>query len=134
MAGRLDGKSALVLGAASQGNMAQVTAKLFASEGAKVIVAGRKEEELKRFASEIGGEYTLCDITIHDQVTAMVKNMSALEISAIDLGVMMGVILLIAPMMLSRMKLSKVEGGILLGIYFSYIIVRFMLDKGMLGA
>jgi len=67
-------------------------------------------------------------------VTAMVKNMSALEISAIDLGVMMGVILLIAPMMLSRMKLSKVEGGILLGIYFSYIIVRFMLDKGILGA
>ncbi len=67
-------------------------------------------------------------------VTAMVSNMAALRISAIDLWVMMGVILLIAPMMLSRMKLSKVEGGILLGIYFSYIIVRSLLDKGILGA
>lgn len=73
MAGRLEGKSALVLGAASHGNMAQVTAKLFADEGAKVTVAGRKEEELKRFSEEIGGAYTLCDITSHEQVTAMVK-------------------------------------------------------------
>ena len=67
-------------------------------------------------------------------ITAMVKNMVALEISSVDLWVMMGVILLIAPMMMSRMKLSKIEGVILLVIYFSYTVIRFMLDQGMIGA
>ena len=71
MAGQLEGKSAVVLGAASTGNIGQVIAKLFASEGAKVMVAGRNEEPLKALADEIGGSYALCDITSHDQVHAL---------------------------------------------------------------
>lgn len=85
MAGRLEGKSALIVGAASPDNMAQVTARLFAKEGAKVMVAGRKEANLKTFAAEIGGEYVICDITSHDQVTAAVaattKAFGGLDIS-----------------------------------------------------
>ena len=61
--GKLEGKTAVILGAASPDNMGQVMARTFAREGAKVLVAGRKEEPLKMLAEEIGGEYALCDIT-----------------------------------------------------------------------
>ncbi len=69
--GQLEGKSAVVLGAASKGNIGQVIAKLFASEGAKVMVAGRHENVLAELADEIGGAYALCDITSHAQVHAL---------------------------------------------------------------
>lgn len=60
---RLEGKVAVILGAASKDNMGQVMARRFAREGAKVVVAGRREEELKKIADEVGGTYALCDIT-----------------------------------------------------------------------
>lgn len=66
--GRLKGKKAVILGAASEGNMGQVTARLFKEEGAEVLVAGRKEDQLKSLADELGGHYALCDITDPDQV------------------------------------------------------------------
>ena len=69
--GRLEGKAAVILGAASPGNMGQVMARSFAREGAKVMVAGRKEEPLRAIAAEIGGEYALCDITSRSQGRAM---------------------------------------------------------------
>lgn len=69
--GRLEGKGAVVLGAAGRGNMAQVMAKRFADEGAKVVVAGRKMDELERFAGEIGGFAASCDITRRDEVLAL---------------------------------------------------------------
>ena len=61
--GKLDGKIAIVLGAAGRDNMGQVIARRFADEGAKVMVAGRNAEELERFAKEIGGSWAVCDIT-----------------------------------------------------------------------
>lgn len=69
--GRLEGKVALVIGAGNRDNMAQVVARRFASEGAKVAVAGRKMDELQRFSEEISGVAIQCDITDHDQVMAM---------------------------------------------------------------
>ena len=69
--GQLQGKTAVVLGAASKDNMGQTIARLFAREGAKVMVAGRKEAELSALAGEIGGRYALCDITDHAQVHAL---------------------------------------------------------------
>ncbi len=72
--GRLEGKAAVILGAASRDNMAQVMARRFRDEGAAVTVAGRKEDELKRFAEEIGGHYGLCDITNRDEVFALGKS------------------------------------------------------------
>ena len=83
--GRLEGKRAVVLGAAGQGNMAQVIAGRFAAEGAKVLVAGRHEDELRRFAGEIGGFWALCDITDRAQVFALAEEagraMGGLEIA-----------------------------------------------------
>lgn len=69
--GRLNGKAALVLGAAASGNMGQQIARRFRDEGAQVIVAGRKPEELARFAEQIGALWTICDITKKSDVEAM---------------------------------------------------------------
>jgi NAD(P)-dependent dehydrogenase (short-subunit alcohol dehydrogenase family) len=60
---RLDGKVAVVLGAAARDNMGQVMARLFAKEGANVVVGGRQEDELARIAEEVGGRRAICDIT-----------------------------------------------------------------------
>lgn len=70
--GRLQGKVALVLGAASKDNMGQVIARRFAAEGAQVMVAGRNEGPLREVAGEIGGDWTLCDITVKADVERMV--------------------------------------------------------------
>lgn len=69
--GQLQGKCAVVLGAASPGNMGQAIARLFAREGARVMVAGRKEVPLADLAAEIGGDYALCDITGKAAVNAL---------------------------------------------------------------
>jgi 2-hydroxycyclohexanecarboxyl-CoA dehydrogenase len=71
MMGRLNGKVALILGAAGKDNMAQTMARRFAKEGAKVVVAGRNEANLRELADEIGGAYALCDITKKADVEAM---------------------------------------------------------------
>jgi 2-hydroxycyclohexanecarboxyl-CoA dehydrogenase len=70
--GRLAGKVAIVLGAAGAGNMGQVIARRFRDEGADVMVAGRKGDELQRFADEIGAGWTLCDITSAADLKALV--------------------------------------------------------------
>ena len=44
---KLEGKVAIVLGAAGRDNMGQTIARRFADEGAKVVVAGRKLDELE---------------------------------------------------------------------------------------
>jgi NAD(P)-dependent dehydrogenase (short-subunit alcohol dehydrogenase family) len=63
MAGKLEGKVAIVLGAAGRDNMGQVIARRFAQEGARLVVAGRHADELERFAAELGGAHAVCDIT-----------------------------------------------------------------------
>lgn len=82
----LEGKGAIVLGAAGRGNMAQVIAARFAQEGARVVVAGRKREELDRFAREIGGVAATCDITKRDEVFALAATAKA-ELGRVDIGV-----------------------------------------------
>ncbi len=69
--GQLAGKKAVILGAASKDNMGQTIARLFASEGAEVMVAGRNQEPLQELAKEIGGHVGVCDITDHGQVHAL---------------------------------------------------------------
>jgi NAD(P)-dependent dehydrogenase (short-subunit alcohol dehydrogenase family) len=69
--GRLDGKCAVILGAAGRDNMGQVMARTFAREGARVMVAGRQEGPLREIAAAIGGEFALCDITQKAGVEAL---------------------------------------------------------------
>jgi len=61
--GKLQGKVAIVLGAAGRDNMGQAIAQRFAAEGARVVVAGRHGAELERFAVTIDGAAKVCDIT-----------------------------------------------------------------------
>jgi NAD(P)-dependent dehydrogenase (short-subunit alcohol dehydrogenase family) len=70
---RLKGKAAVVLGAAGKGNMAQVIAKRFRAEGAQVVVAGRKMDELRRFADDIGGHAVQCDITKPEDLSGLAQ-------------------------------------------------------------
>ena len=69
--GKLEGKSAIVLGAATAGNIGQVIARVFASEGARVMVSGRNEATLAELSKDIGGHYALCDITRHDDLKSL---------------------------------------------------------------
>ena len=79
-------KTAVVIGAASSGNMAQVIARRFASEGANVVVSGRNEDELKAFSDQIGGSYILCDITDHNQVTQLAEQAKA-QLGSVNIAV-----------------------------------------------
>jgi 2-hydroxycyclohexanecarboxyl-CoA dehydrogenase len=66
--GQLNGKVAVVIGAAGRGNMGQVIARAFASEGAQLVVAGRDAAQLREFADEIGGEAVVCDICNEEEL------------------------------------------------------------------
>jgi NAD(P)-dependent dehydrogenase (short-subunit alcohol dehydrogenase family) len=84
--GKLDGKRALVLGAAARGNMSQSIARRFADEGAHVVVAGRHLEELQRFADEIRGHALYCDITSREDNQALVRQVTD-KLGGIDIAV-----------------------------------------------
>jgi len=74
---RLDGKVAVVLGAAGQDNMGQAIAKRFAEEGAQLVVGGRREEAISELAVRIRGKHSVCDITRKRDVEALAR--TALE-------------------------------------------------------
>jgi NAD(P)-dependent dehydrogenase (short-subunit alcohol dehydrogenase family) len=74
---RLQGKVAIVLGAAGRDNMGQEIARRFAAEGARVVVAGRHAQELERFAATIGGSAKLCDITSKADLQALAAHAKA---------------------------------------------------------
>jgi len=60
-----------VLGAAGRDNMGQAIARRMRAEGAQVLVAGRRADELRRLAAEIGGYAVCCDITKPEEVAAL---------------------------------------------------------------
>lgn len=68
---RLQGKTALVLGASSPGNMGQHIARRLIAEGAKVLVSGRKVPPLEAFAKENDCLWERCDLTDESSVEAL---------------------------------------------------------------
>jgi len=84
--GRLEGKGAVVVGAAGRDNMAQVIARRLHAEGATVVVAGRKMDELERFAAELGGFAIACDLTDRDDVFALAEAAKA-KLGHVDIAV-----------------------------------------------
>ncbi len=62
--GSLEGKVAVVMGAAGRDNMAQTIARRLAADGARLVVAGRNGEILEELAHELGGRAVAdCDLT-----------------------------------------------------------------------
>ncbi len=70
---RLEDKVAVILGAAAKDNMAQIIARRYAEENARVIIAGRKEDGLKELAEDIGANYALCDITKKTDIESLAQ-------------------------------------------------------------
>ncbi len=72
MAGRLDGKIAIITGATS--GIGEATAEVFVTEGAKVVVAGRSEKRGKQIAKRLGENaiFAQCDVTQEDQIKSLV--------------------------------------------------------------
>jgi NAD(P)-dependent dehydrogenase (short-subunit alcohol dehydrogenase family) len=71
VAGRLDGRVAVITGAAS--GIGLETARRFASEGAHVVVADLADGPGEAAAAEVGGVYVHTDVTDADAVQAMYK-------------------------------------------------------------
>lgn len=68
MAGRLEGKAAVVLGCSAPGGTGWAIAEALADEGARVLVAARRREPLDRLAAKIGGIAQVCDVADPAQV------------------------------------------------------------------
>ena len=70
---RLEGKTAIILGASHKDNMGQAIARRFMVEGAHVVVGGRTTDELERFSKETGCAFATCDITNETDLAGITK-------------------------------------------------------------
>jgi NADP-dependent 3-hydroxy acid dehydrogenase YdfG len=96
MAGRLDGKVAVVTGASS--GIGEATAEALAAEGAAVVVAARRAERLEELVGRIeeGGGRALavsCDVTDEEQAHALVgravEEFGSIDVLVNNAGVML---------------------------------------------
>lgn len=83
MAGRLDGKVAVVTGGCSGIGLA--TVRRFAEEGARVVIGDVDDENGPRVAAECGGRYVHCDVTDADQVEALFRTAKD-ELGSVDVA------------------------------------------------
>ena len=71
MPGRIEGAVAVITGAA--GGIGEGTARRFAAEGARCVLADIQDDTGARVADEIGGVYVHCDVASEDDVAACVE-------------------------------------------------------------
>jgi len=83
MSGRLDGKVAVITGAAS--GIGAGTARMFVKEGAKVILADMQTDAGMALANELGGaaRFAQCNVMIEDEVAAAV-DLAVSEFGSLD--------------------------------------------------
>lgn len=86
---QLEGKTAVVLGASAEAGTGWAIAERFAAEGAKVIVAARREAPLNRLAQKIGGIAQRCDLASEADIAALAERALA-EFGSLDIAVNAG--------------------------------------------
>lgn len=59
----LDGKTAIILGASGDNNMGSATARLFAEQGANIVLGARRVEGIRDLAEQLGAVAVQCDIS-----------------------------------------------------------------------
>lgn len=69
--GKLDGKTAVIVGGHS--GFGEAISRLFAAEGANVVIGARRADVVAAVAESIGAVGTVCDITDDEQVQALVR-------------------------------------------------------------
>src|ERR1035437_3365969 len=69
MAGRIEGRVAVVTGGCSGIGLA--TVRRFAAEGATVVIGEGDDAGGRRVAQEVGGAFVPCDVTSPEQVGAL---------------------------------------------------------------
>jgi NAD(P)-dependent dehydrogenase (short-subunit alcohol dehydrogenase family) len=72
--GRLDGKVAIILGASDARSMGAATARRFAAEGAKLVLAARRLDNLGPIAKEVNGIAVACDITQEEDLANLARS------------------------------------------------------------
>ena len=92
--GQLEGKTAVVIGATSDGNMGQAIARRFLDEGAQVLVSGRRADKLEAFASKNGCLAEPCDLTSREDVFRLAatarERMGRIDVAVNSTGVALG--------------------------------------------
>lgn len=73
MMARLDGKVAVILGASDPRSMGAATARRFAAEGARLVLAARRREAVEAVAADLGATAIACDITDEAQLEALAQ-------------------------------------------------------------
>ena len=71
MAGRLEGKVIIILGASDERSMGAATAQRCHAEGAKLVLAARRLDKVQAIADSIGAMAVGCDITDEAQLAAL---------------------------------------------------------------
>ena len=82
---RLDGKTAIVTGGAQ--GIGFEGAKLFAAEGARVVIADINAEKGESAAREIGATFVKCDVSKAADVEAVVKAAGAVDVLYNNAGI-----------------------------------------------
>ena len=83
MAGRVEGKVAVVTGGCSGIGLA--TVQRFAAEGAKVVIGDVDDANGSRIAQEIGGVFVHCDVTSPEQVETLFRTAND-EFGSVDIA------------------------------------------------
>lgn len=68
---RLKDKVVVILGASDERSMGAATARAFAREGAKLVLAARRIDMVQAIADQVGGIAVACDITDEAQIEAL---------------------------------------------------------------
>lgn len=66
-------RTALIIGASSEGGLGEAAARRLAADGFRIIVAGRRMQALERLAAELGGSSMHCDMLDEGSIAALAE-------------------------------------------------------------